>query len=71
MLFGGGFSLLGSQIIGVVAVGLFTVLFSLLVWHVIKLTVGLRVSSEDEKVGLDASEMGIEAYPGFQTIREF
>ena len=68
--FGGGIALLISQIIGVVAVGAFTITLSFIVWYVIKLTVGLRVDEETERAGLDVSEMGMEAYPGFQLIRE-
>ena len=67
---GGGFSLLITQIIGIVAVGAFTVAFSVIVWYLIKVTIGLRVSAETESAGLDVTEMGIEAYPGFQMIRD-
>jgi Amt family ammonium transporter len=57
-------SALTAQAIGVVAVGVFTMGLSLVVWFIIKQTLGLRVSPEDEARGLDLSEMGMEAYPG-------
>ncbi len=59
---GGDATQLGSQLVGVVAVGVFTCAFSLLVWFIIKATVGLRVGAEAETKGLDLSEMGMEAY---------
>jgi hypothetical protein len=47
----------------VVAVGGFSFLTSLAAWFAIKRTMGLRVSVEHERAGLDLSEMGMEAYP--------
>ena len=67
LLNGGGMESLVAQAIGVVAVGAFTVVLSLVVWSIIKATVGLRVSEEQEVRGLDLSEMGMEAYPGDST----
>jgi Amt family ammonium transporter len=63
LLMGGGMSLLGSQLAGVLAVGAFTFVMSLAVWGVIKAAMGIRVEPEAETVGLDRSEMGMEAYP--------
>jgi Amt family ammonium transporter len=60
---GGGWELLATQALGVVSVGAFTLVGSLLVWSIIKANVGLRVEPEKELVGLDISEMGMEAYP--------
>ena len=59
---GGGITQLRNQAVGVVAVGVFTCAFSLLVWFLIKVTVGLRVEADAETKGLDLSEMGMEAY---------
>ena len=56
---------LATQLIGIVSIGLFTVIASAIVWFVIKLTIGLRPSEEDEITGLDKSECGMEAYPEF------
>ena len=56
---------LATQLIGIVSIGLFTVLTSTIVWFVIKLTIGLRPTEEEELAGLDKSECGMEAYPEF------
>ncbi len=55
----------GSQLYGIIVVGLFTFILSGIVWYVIKLAVGLRVSEEVERDGLDTTELGMEAYPEF------
>jgi len=57
-----------TQFIGVAATGIFVVIASAIVWMVLKYTVGIRVSEEDEYRGLDVSEIGMEAYPDFQTV---
>jgi Amt family ammonium transporter len=54
-----------SQVIGVVAVGVFMVVTSSIVWLVMKYTIGLRVDEEAEEMGLDKAELGMEAYPEF------
>ena len=46
-------------------VGLFTVIASGIVWFILKVAMGIRVSEEDEITGLDMAEMGMEAYPEF------
>jgi Amt family ammonium transporter len=53
---GGGGSQLSIQAIGVAAYGAWAVITSLIVLYVLKATIGLRVSEEDEKAGLDVSE---------------
>jgi Amt family ammonium transporter len=55
----------GSQLIGVLAIGAFTVTTSAIVWLALKYTVGVRASQEDEMDGLDQAELGLEAYPEF------
>lgn len=65
LFLGGGLAQLGAQILGVASIGGFTVLFSLIAWTIIKAIAGLRVSQEEEIKGLDISEHGMEAYPGF------
>jgi len=67
LLYGGGWKLFTAQLIGVAAVGVFAFAISLLFWAIIKATVGLRVSPEEEMEGLDLGEHGISAYPDFQT----
>ena len=54
-----------TQLIGIVSIGLFTIVTSAIVWFVIKLTIGLRPTEEEELAGLDKSECGMEAYPEF------
>ena len=54
-----------SQLIGVVSIGGFVFASSLIVWLILKFTVGIRVSEEDEMMGLDQSELGMEGYPEF------
>lgn len=66
LLFGGGTKLLLAQLIGVIAVGAFTLGVGLVAWGIIKLAVGIRVSPEEEVEGLDIGEHGITAYPDFQ-----
>jgi Amt family ammonium transporter len=62
-IFGSGS--LGAQITGIVAIGIFVVVASAIVWLVLKATVGIRASEEDEANGLDQAELGLEAYPEF------
>jgi len=54
-----------TQLEGVVAVGVFVSLVSTALWLVLKYTVGIRVSEEEEEMGLDTAELGLEAYPEF------
>lgn len=54
-----------GQLIGVLAIGAFTAITSSIVWLALKKTVGIRVSQEDEYIGLDQAEVGIPAYPEF------
>ena len=62
-IFGGGNII--TQIIGILAVGGFTVVVSTIVWLALKATLGIRVSPEEEISGLDIGEHGMEAYSGF------
>jgi Amt family ammonium transporter len=54
-----------SQLKGIAAIGIFTFLFALISFVVIKAIMGLRVSAEEEIEGLDIGEHGNEAYPDF------
>ena len=56
---------LGTQLYSIIVVGVFTFVASGVVWFILKATVGIRVSEEDEIKGLDTSELGMEAYPEF------
>jgi Amt family ammonium transporter len=57
-----------TQFIGVAATGAYVVIASAVVWLVLKYTIGIRVNEEDEYRGLDVAEIGMEAYPDFQTV---
>ena len=54
-----------TQLIGILTIGGFTVLFSSIVWFILKATIGIRVHANEEIRGLDISEHGMEAYSGF------
>lgn len=56
---------LTAQLGGIVTVGVFTFLASGVVWLVLKTVLGLRPSADDEALGLDKAEVGVEAYPEF------
>ncbi len=56
---------LAGQLIGIGTIFAFVFLASLLVWFVIKLSMGLRISEEEELIGVDSSEIGVHAYPEF------
>ncbi|WP_068310706.1 ammonium transporter [Polycladidibacter hongkongensis] len=53
------------QLVGVVSIGAFISISSALIWLAIKATIGLRVGEEEEALGLDKVEIGVEAYPEF------
>jgi Amt family ammonium transporter len=65
---GGGFAQLGVQALGVTAVAAFAMLSMTAVFLIIRRTVGLRVSRDEELRGLDIGEHGMEAYAGFQVF---
>ena len=54
-----------TQAIGVFSIGSFVIVTSTITWLILKHTVGIRASAEDEMMGLDQSELGMEAYPEF------
>lgn len=54
-----------TQLIGIASIGGFVIVTSAIVWIVLKATVGIRASEEDEDAGLDKAELGLEAYPEF------
>ena len=56
---------IGVQIIGILAIAVFVIVSSSIVWLALKYTIGIRVSDEDEDAGLDMVELGLEAYPEF------
>ena len=54
-----------AQLTGIVAIGAFVIVTSSIVWFALKVTIGIRVDEETEELGLDRSELGLEAYPEF------
>jgi Amt family ammonium transporter len=66
VLHGGGFGQLGVQALGVITVGAWAAITSLILFFLIKVIIGLRVSPKEELVGLDITEHKSEAYAGFQ-----
>ena len=61
---------LGVQVVGVLAVGAFVFTVSWLLWQVLARTLSARVPPEVERLGQDAGELGIEAYPEFVVMPE-
>ena len=56
---------LGAQVIGIVAIFAWTFIASFIVWYVLKMAMGIRISEDEEYTGADLAETGIEAYPEF------
>ncbi|MBD2082912.1 ammonium transporter [Leptolyngbya sp. FACHB-17] len=71
LLFGGGLNQLWIQFLGTISVGGFTVLISSIFWILLKSTLGIRVTAEEELEGLDIGEHGMEAYAGFAKESSF
>ena len=67
LLYGGGLKLLGIQAMGVLAVFAWVVVTTGVLFFLIKVIMGLRVTREEELRGLDIGEHGTEAYPNFQS----
>ena len=55
----------GTQIISIAIVGAFTFVVSGIVWILIKMVLGIRVSEDEEIAGLDSAELGMDSYPEF------
>ena len=67
LFFGGGLKQLSVQMTGVLAAGAFVFAVSLLAWLLLKVTMGIRVSVQEEIEGLDIGEHGQTTYPEFVT----
>jgi Amt family ammonium transporter len=65
---GGGVSQLGIQALGVLLIALWIIVTTTLLFLVIKYTIGLRVSREEELAGLDLGEHGVSSYPEFEIV---
>jgi Amt family ammonium transporter len=64
-------ALITSQLIGIVAVGAFTIVGAGAGWMLIKMVMGIRVAEDEEREGLDVGEHGNSAYPDFSTVGVF
>jgi Amt family ammonium transporter len=69
LFYGGGVDQLVTQFIGVAACAAYVLVLTALAWLVLKATIGIRVSAEEELEGLDIGEHGNEAYPDFVMSR--
>ncbi len=71
LFYGGGFKLLGIQLLGIVSVASWAAVTITIAFSVIKATIGLRASAEEEIVGLDRTEHGLpSAYSGFNMLED-
>lgn len=70
LFFGGTLEQFLLQIIGVACVVLWSFIASIVIWMILKYTIGIRVSQRAEVDGLDIAEHGMEAYPGFASSGE-
>ena len=66
VLLSNGDATFGGQIIGIVSIFAFTFVASLVVWTILKMVMGIRVTEEEEYLGMDVVDCGIEAYPEFK-----
>ena len=62
LFYGGGTSLLLTQILGVSAIALFSFTFTFIIMKLLKMSIGIRISNEDEEAGIDASSFGVQSY---------
>ena len=70
VLFSNGEAGFLGQLLGIVSIFTWTFLLSLLVWFLLKISVGIRVGEEEEYEGVDIGECGLEAYPEFTKASE-
>ena len=72
LFYGGGFKQLGIQLLGMGSTALWTAVTITIAFFIIKKTLGLRVSREEEMEGLDVKEHGLQsAYAGFAMLPEY
>ena len=69
LLYGGGFTQLGKQLLGILCIGVYTAIFMTIIFFVIKKTIGLRASKDEEVKGLDLTEHGLSSsYADFMPV---
>jgi len=61
---------IGAQLLGLGSIFAWVFVVSLVVWFILKKTIGIRVSEEEEYEGVDIGECGLEAYPEFTTTSD-
>jgi Amt family ammonium transporter len=66
LFFGGGFSLLLTQLIGVITIAVFSFVVTFVLMKLIDKTLGIRVSREEEIAGIDAASFGVESYSTYE-----
>ena len=59
-----------AQIVGILAIGAFVFITSLILWKILDVALSLRVSAQVERLGQDTAELGLEAYPEFVLMPE-
>ena len=52
----------GAQLYGIIAINVFVFVVSFIIWYIMKMLFGIRISEEAEKLGTDKSEVGVMAY---------
>ena len=62
LFYGGGFAQLWDQVIGLVAVGIYTIVLTFIIFKIVDALAGLRVSKDEETEGLDETIHGEKAY---------
>jgi len=60
-----------GQVASIVIVGVFVFVVSFVIWFILNMTMGIRVTEEEELAGLDNAELGMEAYPEFGKGSQF
>lgn len=66
LFFGGGAAMLGTQALGVIVIGTFSFTVTFILMKIMKKTIGIRISKQEEAAGIDAVSFGVEAYSTFE-----
>ncbi|ARV07962.1 ammonium transporter [Polaribacter sp. SA4-10] len=66
LFFGGGAAMLGTQALGVLVIGAFSFTVTFVLMKIMKKTIGIRISKQEEAAGIDAVSFGVEAYSTFE-----
>jgi Amt family ammonium transporter len=71
LLLGGGFDLLGVQILGIIAISVFTIAFAFVMFTGLNAIGRLRVNPKADKIGIDNYEHGATVWPDVYALEEF